>query len=93
MKFIIIATLFFTVGCSSLQKKKETIPPSVSTGQVIKSLNDTKSELVLAGDVNTKVAKNIEKALTLAERLDILLEQIEKEQTKLANKNLIKPIK
>lgn len=93
MKFLLILSLFLTVGCSSLQKKKETLPPTVSTGQVIQSLNDTKSELVQAGEANTKVAQNIEKALTLAERLDALLEQIEKEQAQLANKNVIEPIK
>ena len=93
MKYIIVLSLVFITGCSSLQKKKDTSPPSVSTGQVIQSLNDTKSELVQAGEANTKVAKNIEKALTLAERLDILLEQIEKEQETLNNKNVIKPIK
>jgi uncharacterized protein YcfL len=93
MKLFLVLSLFLTVGCSSLQKKKETLPPTVSTGQVIQSLNDTKSELVQAGEANTKVAQNIEKALTLAERLDALLEQIEKEQAQLANKNVIKPIK
>lgn len=93
MKLFLVLSLFLTVGCSSLHKKKETLPPTVSTGQVIQSLNDTKSELVQAGEANTKVAQNIEKALTLAERLDALLEQIEKEQAQLANKNVIKPIK
>lgn len=93
MKLFLVLLLLLTVGCSSLHKKKEILLPSVSTGQVIQSLNDTKSELAQAGDANTKVAKNIEKALTLAERLDVLLEQIEKEQAQLANKNVIKPIK
>ena len=93
MKYLVILSLVLLSGCSSLQKKKETVPPSVSTGQVIQSLNDTKSELVEAGEANTKVAQNIEKALTLAERLDALLEKIEKEQTQLSNKNIIKPIK
>lgn len=89
---LLLCILVLIAGCSSLEKRKETLP-SVSTGQVIQSLNDTKSELVQAGETNTKVAKNIEKALTLAERLDVLLEQIEKEQAQLANKNIIKPIK
>ena len=93
MKYLVILSLVLLSGCSSLQKKKETVPPSVSTGQVIQSLNDTKSELVEAGEANTKVAQNIEKALTLAERLDALLEKIVKEQTQLSNKNIIKPIK
>jgi hypothetical protein len=73
-------------GCTSLDEKK-TLPPSVSTELVINSLNETKNELIDAGEQNTKVAKNIEKALTLAERLDVLLEQIEKEQIKINNKS------
>lgn len=93
MRFLFVVVLLFLAGCSSLQKKKNDELPSVSTGQVIKSLNDTKTELIQAGEANTKVAKNIEKALTLAERLDLLLEQIEKEQNRLVNKNVVKPIK
>jgi hypothetical protein len=56
-------------------------------------LNETKSELKEAGDQNTKVAKSIEKALTLAERLNILLDEIEKEQQKVDNKNVVEPLK
>lgn len=89
--FLILGLLLIT-GCAAIEKKKTT-PPSVSTEQVIQSLNDTKTELVEAGEANTKVAKNIEKALSLAERLDALLEQIEKEQSQTENKNVIKPVK
>lgn len=88
--FIIVASLL-VVGCSALEKKKEA-PPSVSTQRVIDSLKDTKDDLKEAGQSNTKVAANIDKALSLAQRLDALLDQIEKEQQKSANKNVIKPI-
>jgi ABC-type uncharacterized transport system auxiliary subunit len=81
MRYILILALLFTMtGCESLRKKKQVIPPSVSTTQVIDALTDTKQELVKAGEANTKVAKNVETALTLAQRLEILLEQIEREQ-------------
>jgi ABC-type uncharacterized transport system auxiliary subunit len=81
MRYILILALLFTMtGCESLRKKKQVIPPSVSTTQVIDALTDTKQELVKAGEANTKVAKNVETALTLAQRLEILLEQIEQEQ-------------
>jgi hypothetical protein len=80
MKILLVISLFFTVGCSNLQKKKQTLPPSVSTAEVVRSLEDTKTELVKAGESNTVVAKKIDTALTLAERLEKLLEQIEKEQ-------------
>ena len=88
MRYLLLITiLIFGTGCAHF-KKKQTLPPSVSTAQVVQSLEDTKSELEKAGESNTKVAANIDKALTLAERLEKLLEKIEKES---ANKNVIKP--
>ena len=87
MRCLLIIILAFGTGCASL-KNKDVPPPSVSTAKVVESLEETKSELVKAGESNTKVAANIDKALSLAERLEKLLEEIEKET---ANKNVIKP--
>ena len=72
--------------------KTSSVPPSVSTAQVIDSLVDTKGILAEAGEQNTVVAQKIDKALTLAEKLDALLEQIERESHQQANKNIIKPL-
>lgn len=88
MKYIILLALLFSVGCAT---KPVTPPPAVSTAQVIESLTDTKETLKEAGEQNTAVAQKIDKALTLAERLDALLEQIEKESQQ-SNKNVIKPL-
>jgi hypothetical protein len=88
--FLLIIILSFGTGCAHF-KKKEATPPSVSTAQVVQSLEETKSELEKAGESNTKVAENIDKALTLAERLEKLLEQIEQEAAGTTNKNVIKP--
>ena len=88
----LILGLFLITGCAAVEKKKTT-PPSVSTEQVIQSLNETKSELQEAGEQNAKVAKSIDRALTLAERLTILLDEIEKEQQKINNKNVVEPLK
>jgi TolA-binding protein len=85
MKYILLMALLFCTGCATT---KQAPPPSVSTAQVIESLSDTKEVLKEAGEQNTVVAQKIDKALTLAERLDALLEQIEKE----SNKNVIKPL-
>lgn len=85
MHYILILLVLFCAGCATT---KQTPPPTVSTAQVIESLTDTKEVLTEAGEQNTSVAKKIDKALTLAEKLDALLEQIEKES---ANKNIIKP--
>jgi uncharacterized protein YceK len=87
---LLLAIILLIAGCSSLEKGKET-PPSVSTANVIQSLTDTKEVLTEAGEQNTVVAKKIDKALSLAERLDALLEQIEKEAADQANKNIINP--
>lgn len=90
MKILFISLLLISlVGCAT--KQQILPPPSVSTAQVIESLNDTKDVLSEAGEQNTSVAQKIDKALTLAERLDTLLEQIEKEAAQQANKNIIKP--
>jgi hypothetical protein len=75
MRYILLSALLFCAGCATT---KQTPPPSVSTAQE-------------AGDQNTGVAQKIDKALTLAEKLDALLEQIEKEAQQQANKNVIKP--
>lgn len=85
MKLILVLALLFCAGCATT---KQAPPPSVSTAKVIESLTETKETLKEAGEQNTVVAQKIDKALTLAERLDALLEQIEKE----SNKNVIKPL-
>jgi hypothetical protein len=84
---LLIIILVFGTGCASLKNKNIT-PPSVSTAQVVTALEETRSELEQAGESNTKVAANIDKALSLAERLEKLLEEIEQET---ANKNVVKP--
>jgi hypothetical protein len=90
MKYSLLLALLFCAGCQTT--KSITPPPSVSTAQVIDSLTDTKEALSEAGEQNTVVAQKIDRALTLAERLDALLEQIEKEAQQQANKNVVKPL-
>lgn len=89
MKYILLLALLFCAGCATT---KPTPPPTVSTALVIESLTDTKEVLTEAGEQNTSVAKKIDRALTLAEKLDALLEQIEKEAEQQANKNVVKPL-
>jgi hypothetical protein len=90
MKYFLLPALLLCVGCQTT--KPVAPPPSVSTSQVIDSLTDTKEALSEAGEQNTVVAQKIDRALTLAERLDALLEQIEKEAQEQANKNVVKPL-
>lgn len=88
MKYILLLALLFCAGCATKQLPPA---PTVSTAHVIESLNDTKEVLDQAGESNTIVGQKIDKALTLAERLDALLKQIEEEAAQQANKNVIKP--
>lgn len=90
MKYLLIFSIFIT-GCVCLDPAhKKSAPPIANTGEVIESLEKTKTELDKAGESNTIVSEKVETALTLAERLEKLLEQIEED----SNSKLIKkPIK
>lgn len=80
--------VIFLTGCVCLNPDHRGVSgPTVETERVIAELKDTKEELVRAGEANTEVGKSVDKALTLAERLDAILEEIEKSQ----NKNIVKP--
>jgi hypothetical protein len=88
MKYFLLPALLLCSGCVCLNPEhRQGTAPTVQTDKVINELKDTKEELVKAGEANTEVGKSVNKALTLAERLDAILEEIEKSQ----NKNVIKP--
>ena len=89
MRYFLILSMFLT-GCVCLNPDhKKSGPPIANTGEVINSLEKTKTELEKAGDSNTIVGEKVDKALTLAERLEKLLEQIQEENSK----NVKEPIK
>lgn len=90
--FFLIGIIFILCSCKTAPKKQDLVP-SVSTTQVIQKLNDTKQGLQEAGLDNTKIGLNIDKALTLAERLSLLLDKIEIEQKKYQDKIVILPEK
>jgi hypothetical protein len=94
MKYIFVLIIpLWLIGCATKEKPKDIVPPSVTTQIVIDTLENTKAELKEAGLSNSKVTLSIDRALTLAERLDLLLQQIEKEQQRLDNKIVKEPIK
>jgi hypothetical protein len=79
-RLIITTFCLFLGGCICLDPNhKKAGPPIANTGEVIQSLEKAKNELDKAGDSNTIVGEKVDKALTLAERLEKLLEQIEEE--------------
>jgi hypothetical protein len=87
MRYLLVFSIFIT-GCVCLNPDhKKGTPPTVQTERVINNLKDAKEELVKAGEANTEIGKSVNKALTLAERLDVILEELEKSQ----NKNVVKP--
>lgn len=80
MRLLIAILSLSLAGCVCLDPNhKKMAPPIANTGEVIQSLENTKTELDKAGESNTKVGEKVDKALTLAERLEQLLEQIENE--------------
>jgi len=83
MKYYLFLLIPLLTGCVCLNPDhKKSAPPIANTGEVISSLEKTKTELEKAGESNTIVGEKVDKALTLAERLEKLLEQIEQSETK-----------
>jgi hypothetical protein len=89
------ALLILSLVCSGCvcfnPAHKKSAPPIANTGEVIESLEKTKNELSKAGESNSIVGEKVEKALTVAERLEKLLQQIEEEK-QLSDKQVKKPI-
>lgn len=86
---LLLIVLGGLAGCVCLNPNhKGNAPLTVDTGRVIDDLKETKEELIKAGDANTEIGKSVDKALTLAERLDRILEEID---TKQQSKVVIKP--
>jgi hypothetical protein len=85
---LLILTCSILIGCKTTQDEKIT-PPSVSTGILKESLITTKDDLMEAGELNNNISMQLDKAMTLAEQIDVLLEKIEKEQEKLRQKTII----
>lgn len=91
MRLLIATACLFLGGCVCLNPDhKKPAPPVANTGEVIHSLEKTKDELGRAGDSNTIVGEKVDRALTLAERLEKLLEQIEEESDSKVVKEPIK---
>lgn len=77
MRKLVFLTLLFT-GCVCLDPAHHRkTPPTVQTEKVIASLKQIKNDLDSAGDENENVSQKLDKALTLANKLDLLLEQLE----------------
>jgi hypothetical protein len=79
MKIIAILCLVLFAGCAAFKKEKPVEPPRVGTAGVIQSLEDVKTELAEAGMSNRVVEKKIDAAIELSERLEKILEGLEKD--------------
>lgn len=83
MKYLLFLFIPILTGCVCLNPEhKKSAPPVANTGEVINSLEKTKTELEKAGESNSIVGEKVDKALSLAERLEKLLEQIESTESK-----------
>lgn len=90
MRYFLLIIIPLLTGCICLNPAHKKIgPPIANTGEVIQSLEKTQNELAKAGESNTIVGDKVDKALSLAERLSKLLEQIEEQ----SNKEVKGPIK
>jgi enamine deaminase RidA (YjgF/YER057c/UK114 family) len=75
--FLFILTTFLT-GCVCLDPAHhKSVPPSVQTQKVVESLKNIRTSLDQAGEENATVEQKLTKAITLAEKLDVLLEQLD----------------
>jgi len=93
MRYLLLIIAPLLTGCICLNPAhKKVAPPIANTNRVIDSLNNTKDNLSKAGESNTIVSEKIDKALTLAERLEILLQQIETEKQSADAKKVKDPI-
>jgi len=78
MRYWLLIAIPLLTGCICLNPKHKNIaPPTAKTEQIIDSLQKTKTSLEKAGESNTIIGEKVDKALTLTERLNQLLEQIE----------------
>lgn len=78
MKYILLSALLFCSGCICLNpahKKQE--HPIVRTDKVIESLKQLKTDLDKAGEDSAGVDQKLDKALSLAEKLGIVLDQLD----------------
>lgn len=90
MRYLLIIFVPILTGCVCLKPEhKQSAPPVANTNEVIASLEKTKTELDKAGESNSIVGEQVDKALSLAERLEKLLEQIEE----INSKTVKEPIK
>lgn len=84
-KLLFLGISIFFIGCAHSPSK--IVLPSISTVAIKSSLHNTQNslqntqnKLVDAGASNTKVAAHIDKALSLTDQLNELLDEIDKEQ-------------
>lgn len=84
LAFLLLGIVFLT-GCVCLNPKhKQDVAVKVSTQRIIDELDAMKVDLAAAGESNTKVDQQIDKAISLAERLQVIFEYLEELKSKMS---------
>jgi hypothetical protein len=80
--FLLLAVLTCS-GCVCLDPTHKnlppTIPPAVTTDGVKGRISETKSEITKAGEASQGINRSANKAQSLAERVDKILEELDKQ--------------
>jgi hypothetical protein len=77
------------ISCKTKTPDEIVTPPSINTGILKSSLIETKDDLFQAGELNNKVSIQLDKAMSLAEQIDVILLNIELEMQKKEDKKVI----
>jgi len=89
MKYFLLPALLLCSGCvcfnsahKDLLRDRSDKPPTANTGGVKEQLDGTKGDLSKIGESSQGISKSVDKAQNLTERIDEILEELDKEQQK-----------
>lgn len=89
MKYFLLPTLLLCSGCvcfnsahKDLLRDRSDKPPITDTGKVKEQIDGTKNDLYKVGESSQGISKSVDKAQNLTERVDKILEELDKEQQK-----------
>jgi hypothetical protein len=89
MKYILFLVFLLCSGCVCLNPTHKRLlsertekPPITDTGKVKERIDETRNELSKAGESSQGISKSVNKAQSLTERVDKILEELDKQEQK-----------